>query len=74
MHIYPASYHAGIQYLVQEGAHGRNRNEGRKVIAETLRACRRIFDRERVRWEYRHLLSIAGMFPEKEGRCQFDGE
>ena len=61
---YPKVYHAACNHLVHYG--GRNRTaEGRKLVAQALRALRAAFGRAVAQRERRHLLFISGHFPVK---------
>jgi len=62
---YPQIYHEACHHLIAYGGHGGNRLQGRKIIAQALRALRAKFGRERAQAERRGLLFIAGHFPLK---------
>ncbi len=65
---YLNSYHIACNYLVHQGAHGRNRQAGRNMIAHALRELRRQHGHKQAHHERRHMLFISGMFPEKESQ------
>jgi diaminopimelate decarboxylase len=63
--MYPKSYHKAVGHLVSFGCHGGNRTQGRKYIADALRAFRSQ-SRQVARLERLHMLFISGGFPVKE--------
>lgn len=62
---YPRSYQLAVAHLVAHGGHA-YAQQGRKLVANALRALRRDFGGERARKERLHMLFISGHFPVKD--------